>query len=209
MGLKNKVLGILLLPFCVGFLISFAHELRSIRSVGNGEIAFFGGVVVYPFFHYFVMKPRFLSTFAHEMTHVLWGTAFRARVKDLRVRRGSGFVNLSKSNFAIRLAPYFFPLFTILAVLATFFLRQEYLLVVFFMVGFTLSLHIISTLESLSIGQPDIIKTGILFSIPFILLSNLIGIVLILEFISPENIHVKKYFMSGIVETLNVVSKIV
>jgi hypothetical protein len=209
MGLKNKILGIFLLPFSFGFLISFAHELRSIKTVGLGETAFFVGVLGYPIFHYFFIKPRFLSTLAHEITHVLWGTAFRARVKDLRVRRGSGFVNLSKSNFIIRLAPYFFPLFTILLLLAAFFLRPDYLIWVFFLVGFTLSFHIISTLESLSVWQPDILKTGILFSIPIITLSNLIVIVLVLEFISPENIHVKKYFVRGIVETLNLVSKMV
>lgn len=202
MGLKKNILGILLLPFCVGFATSFIDELFSIRTIGNGEAAFLGGLFLYPLVHYFVIKPRFLSTFGHELTHVIWGVFFRAKVKDLRVKRSSGFVNLSKTNFAIRLAPYFFPFFTVLAVLSAFVVRPEYLLLVFFAVGFTLSLHLIAAFESLTTRQPDIYKTGVVFSLPFIFISNLVVITLVLNFISPGNIHVIEFIKGGVMETV-------
>jgi hypothetical protein len=201
MGLKNKAIGIFLLPFCYGFLSSFIDQLISVGKVGYGELWFLAGLFSYPIFHYFIVKPRFLSTLAHEMTHVLWGLFFRAKVKDLRVRRESGFVNLSKTNFAIRLAPYFFPFLTILVVLSSFFLRPEYLVFVLFLVGFTLSLHILSTFETLKVRQPDIYKTGVLFSLPVIFITNLSVIILLLKFASFENISVTEYIKGGITET--------
>jgi hypothetical protein len=202
MGIKNSVFGILLLPFCMGFAASFVDEILSIRAIGNGEVAFLAGIIFYPAIHYLLIRPRFLSTFAHELTHVLWGVFFRAKVRDLRVKKQSGFVNLSKTNFAIRLAPYFFPFFTVFAVLSAFVVRPEYLLFVFFLVGFTLSLHIIATFESLTIRQPDIYKTGVIFSLPFIFISNLIVVILVLNFISPKNIYVAGFIERGIMKTV-------
>ncbi len=201
MGLKNAAIGIFLLPFCYGYLLSFIDQLISVRTVGYGELWFLAGVFSYPIFHYFIIKPRFLSTLAHEMTHMLWGLFFRAKVKDLRVRRESGFVNLSKTNFAIRLAPYFFPFLTILVVFTSFFLRPEYLTFILFLVGFTLSLHLITTLETLKVRQPDIYKTGIIFSLPLTFLANLFVIILVLKFASPENIRVTEFIKGGISET--------
>jgi hypothetical protein len=201
MSLKNAAIGIFLLPFCYGFLSSFIDQIISVRTVGYGELWFLAGVFSYPIFHYFIVKPRFLSTLAHELTHVLWGLIFRAKVKDLRVKRESGFVNLSKTNFAIRLAPYFFPFLTIFVVLSSFFLRPEYLIFILFLVGFTLSLHLITTLETLKIRQPDIYKTGVFFSLPVIFLANLFVIILVLNFASSENISITGYIQSGLTET--------
>jgi hypothetical protein len=202
MGLKNAAIGIFLLPFCYGFLLSFIDQLISVRTVSYGDLWFLAGVFSYPIFHYFIIKPRLLSTFAHEMTQVLWGLFFRAKVKDIRVRRGSGFVNLSKTNFVIRLAPYFFPFLTILVVFTSFFLHPEYLIFILFMVGFTLSLHLVTTLETLKVRQPDIYKTSIIFSLPFIFLANLFVIIMVLKFASSENIKLTEFIKGGISETL-------
>ncbi len=202
MRLKNKILGIFLLSFCYGFLISFIDQLVSVRTVGYSMLWFIVGVFSYPIFHFFIIKPRFLTTLAHELTHVLWGLLFRAKVKDLRVKRESGFVNLSKTNFAIRLAPYFFPPLTILVVLSSFFLRSEYLIYVLFLAGFTLSMHLITTFETLKVKQPDIYKTGVLFSLPLIFIMNLFVIILLLNFVSPENISVTEFIKSGITRTI-------
>jgi hypothetical protein len=205
MSLKKSVFGILLLPFCAGFLSAFSREIFHYKLVGYGEIAFLSGALTYTALHFFVMKPRFLSTLAHEVTHVLWGLAFKAQVKELKIRGDGGYVNLSKANSAIRLAPYFFPTLTVLALLTTFFLRHEYLIWVYFFVGFTLALHIISAWESLTLRQPDIMKSGVIFSLPLIFIANLIVIIFVLKFIFPDNIDVMDFIKTGFFATLDLV----
>jgi hypothetical protein len=208
MGLKSNIVGLLLLPFTLGFFISFLRQLFSIRTVGYGEFIFLAGVLIYLFIHYFIVKPKLLSTLAHEITHVIWGIAFRAKVRDIRVKRESGFVDLSKTNFLIRLAPYFFPFFTMLAVLSTFIVKSEYIRTIYFFVGFTFTFHFISTLESLNAVQPDIYKTGKLFALVVIFLSNLMVIILVLEFVSPQNIQVMDFFIDGILESLHLFNRV-
>jgi hypothetical protein len=208
MGLKSNIVGLLLLPFTLGFFISFLRQLFSIRTVGYGEFIFLAGVLIYLFIHYFIVKPKLLSTLAHEMTHAIWGIAFRAKVRDIRVKRESGFVDLSKTNFLIRLAPYFFPFFTMLAVLSTFIVKSEYIRTIYFFVGFTFTFHFISTLESLNVVQPDIYKTGKLFALVVIFLSNLMVIILVLEFVSPQNIQVMGFFIDGILESLHLFNRV-
>ncbi len=202
MAFKNNLIGLLLLPFCIGFLSAFSQALLSIRTVGYGEVIFFSGFVLYPFFHYLLFKPKFISTFSHELTHALWGIAFRARIRDMRVKRESGFVNLSKTNFMIRLAPYIFPFFSVVIALSAFFVRPGLMPLVFFLLGFTLSFHLLSTIETLKVRQPDVYKTGTLFSLPIIFISNLIIIVLTIEFVSPENILLTSFLKTGFAETL-------
>jgi hypothetical protein len=208
MGIKSNIVGLLLLPFTLGFFISFLRQLFSIRTVGYGEFIFLAGVLIYLFIHYFIVKPKLLSTLAHEMTHAIWGIAFRAKVRDIRVKRESGFVDLSKTNFLIRLAPYFFPFFTMLAVLSTFIVKSEYIRTIYFFVGFTFTFHFISTLESLNVVQPDIYKTGKLFALVVIFLSNLMVIILVLEFVSPQNIQVMGFFIDGILESLHLFNRV-
>jgi hypothetical protein len=208
MGIKSNIVGLLLLPFTLGFFISFLRQLFSIRTVGYGEFIFLAGVLIYLFIHYFIVKPKLLSTLAHEITHVIWGIAFRAKVRDIRVKRESGFVDLSKTNFLIRLAPYFFPFFTMLAVLSTFIVKSEYIRTIYFFVGFTFTFHFISTLESLNVVQPDIYKTGKLFALVVIFLSNLMVIILVLEFVSPQNIQVMGFFIDGILESLHLFNRV-
>jgi hypothetical protein len=69
---------------------------------------------------FFLPHPVKTYVVAHELTHALWGLLCGARVSHLRVSEGGGSVRLSKSNIVITLAPYFFPLYTILVILLRF-----------------------------------------------------------------------------------------
>ena len=62
-------------------------------------------------------------------------------------------------------------------------IRKEFSDEFMFMVGFTLSFHIFMTVEVMKKEQPDIIKSGNLFSIIFIYLANVFIVLLVLSFI--------------------------
>ncbi|MGE4489836.1 MAG: hypothetical protein AB7E95_09865, partial [Kiritimatiellales bacterium] len=92
-------------------------------------------------------------------------------------------VMLSKSNFLISLAPYFFPFYTLLVLLlwavAGFFVDlMNYEVWKLALVGLTWGFHVTFTLYMLSQHQPDVQEHGRLFSYVMIYLINLIFVVL-------------------------------
>lgn len=119
----------------------------------------------------------------HELTHALWGMAFGARASNLKVSLKGGSVTLTKSNFLITLAPYFFPFYTIVAVLLALGTRAfvsplPWPCAWLFAVGFTWCFHFGFTLRSLAQRQPDVVEYGRLFSWVIIWVFNLLGVVL-------------------------------
>ena len=61
-------------------------------------------------------KPMWIYVFGHELTHALWTWLFGGRVKKMKVTSAGGHVVVSKTNFLIALAPYFFPLYAVLVI---------------------------------------------------------------------------------------------
>ncbi len=61
-------------------------------------------------------KPMWIYVFGHELTHALWAWLFGGRVKKMKVTSEGGHVVISKTNFLIVLAPYFFPLYAVMVV---------------------------------------------------------------------------------------------
>ena len=64
----------------------------------------------------FVFLPKPIRTYVlgHELTHAIWALLMGARVSGLTVRKAGGQVRTSKTNWAITLAPYFFPFYAVL-----------------------------------------------------------------------------------------------
>lgn len=204
MNIKRNLLGIIFIPFCFGFSYAFLERVFALNVLSFSELVFMAGLLTYLPIHFKVIKPRFLATFGHEMTHAFWGIFFGAKIKELRVNKNSGFVKLTKSNFIIRLSPYFFPFFTFIVMSLTIFFKPGYFNLVLFFTGFTLALHIVSTLESLKNRQPDIYKTGLVFSLPIIYVSNLAVFVVVLDFVSAQKISLYMFISDGIHHTLQI-----
>lgn len=133
----------------------------------------------------FFAMPRPVRSYvlAHELTHALWGWVMGARVSRLKVGARGGSVALSKTNFLIALAPYFFPLYTMLII------AGYYLLILFVdlrtyepfwlgLVGLTWGFHLTFTITTLMTHQPDIKEHGRVFSYAVIYLFNILGICL-------------------------------
>lgn len=179
------LLGLALLPACWGVT---RVTVDSVVAAANrtdadylGALCFLGGMASFLLCWFFL--PRLVRTYVlgHELTHALWGLLFGAVPTKLRVSAKGGSVNLSKSNLLITLAPYFFPFYTfvvILAALAVYAFRRPLPFVPgwLFLIGLTWSFHVLYTLETLSQRQPDVTTYGRVFSWTFIYLANLLTI---------------------------------
>jgi len=98
-------------------------------------------------------------------------------------------VTLSKTNFLITLAPYFFPLYTVIVlicyyIMSMFINMEDYYLIWMFLVGFTWGFHFTFTVSTLCQHQSDIRETGYLFSYALIYLLNVVGICFWVVFVS-------------------------
>jgi hypothetical protein len=183
--LLRLIAGVLLLPLCAAVTLALLDTLRSIPNTGvllSAETrALLAGFFLWLGMWFFLPQPFRAYVVAHELTHALWGALFGARVSDLRVSERGGSVRLSRSNLLVTLAPYFFPLYTVLVVLlrlvAGLFLDPiPYPLLWLFFVGLTWCFHITFTLQSLTTRQPDIQEYGRIFSYAVIYLFNLAGV---------------------------------
>ena len=110
---------------------------------------------------------------AHEITHALWGTIMGARFCGMHISREGGYVKLSERNFLMALAPYFFPFYTALILLAwwicSWFVgpatgRLFWLAAL----GASLGFHYTFTLQALFRRQSDLQPYGLLF--PYVLI---------------------------------------
>jgi hypothetical protein len=154
-----------------------------------------GGGFLFWIFLYFVLPlPVRTYVLAHELTHALWGTLMGARIFKMRVLKNNGSVTLSKSNFLIALAPYFFPLYTVMViagyyVLSIFYDVEAYYLFWLGLVGFTWGFHFTFTISTLLQHQSDINEYGAVFSYALIYLLNAAGICIWIVMVSAATIE--------------------
>ena len=171
-----------------------------------------GGFIFWLVLYFVLPRPVRTYVLAHELTHALWGWMMGARVSNLRVAEDKGSVTLSKTNFLITLAPYFFPLYTVLTivlfgVLGLFYAVEQYHLWWMGMIGFTWGFHFTFTISTLMQHQSDIRACGHLFSYTFIYSLNTIGIGLWSVAVTPATLE--RYvglFQRGLISSTTVFS---
>jgi len=187
-----KVLvGILLFPVGVSTTVALAGQLGLIEGLQGLSSYFLKGVIIYLAIHLILYKPNYFYVLGHEIAHALAAFICGGKVSAFRVSARGGGVLSTKSNFFIALFPYFFPTYTIFFWLIYFLvslfrdissLAPHFL----FVVGFTLTFHLVMTVDSLKIKQADIFKTGYLFSVSLIYVLNLLLISFILSLVFPD-----------------------
>lgn len=131
----------------------------------------------------FFVLPRPMRTYVlgHELTHAFWALLMGARVSRLRVSARGGSVNVSKTNWVITLAPYFFPFYTMVLIAAShvsgyFVDLRPYEPLTLGLVGLTYAFHVTFTVAMLLMRQPDIQEHGRLFSYTVIIGLNALGL---------------------------------
>lgn len=174
---SKTVLAILLLPLCVGGGAALARVIR--QSVGADTIwvAALAGAACWLVIYFLLPKPMWVYVFGHELTHAIWTWLMGGRVKKFKASAKGGHVIVTKNNFLVALAPYFFPLYALLVVAV--FASGNRLLgwapyAVWFhlVLGAAYAFHVTLTWHVLKTSQSDISDQGYLFSAVVIFLGN-------------------------------------
>lgn len=184
----KTIIAILLLPVCAGAGAALWRVLRASGDADTIWVAALAGAGCWVAVYLLLPKPMWVYVFGHELTHALWTWLLGGRVKKFKASSKGGHVVVTKSNFAIALAPYFFPIYAILVVLV--FLGGQWLwhwqrYVVWFhlSLGAAYAFHVTLTWHILKSSQSDITEHGYLFSAVVIFLGNvsvlLVGIPLL------------------------------
>lgn len=188
------LIGLLLLPLCFAATSAALRLLAGIQpsawTVSPSALALAAGFCLWVFLFFTLPRPTRAYVLGHELTHALWAwLLLGAKVRNLRVSANQGSVTVTKNNFLVTLAPYFFPFYTVLvallyAGLSLFLDLEAYTLVWLGVIGVTWGFHITFTLNSLAHGQSDVELYGAFFSYTIIYLLNLLGICLGIVWVS-------------------------
>lgn len=181
----KMLIGILLLPAC--WAVSVAtyklYQLSgdTMAADGFGAWALPIGFLLWTGIYFLLPKPFRTYVLGHELTHALWALLMGGQVGKLKIGSKGGHVELSKTNFVITLAPYFFPFYAFL-VIATYYLAGIWFEVETYQawwlgaVGFTWAFHVTFTLAMLAQRQPDIQEHGRIFSYAIVYFMNVLAI---------------------------------
>jgi hypothetical protein len=187
---------VFLLPICAilsqTFFTAFARATATQRLWAGEEFWFFSlGAVLWLIAFFGLPRPLVIYVFGHELTHALWVWLMGGRVSRFRVSRDGGHVVTSKANFWIALAPYFFPIYSILAIaiygaVSLFLNVQPYGRLLYAVIGATWAFHFTFTCWMIPKNQTDLSDQGTFFSLVVIYLMNLVLLTVMLILASPQ-----------------------
>jgi hypothetical protein len=210
--LVKILLGVAFLPLCVGFTWQFFATVFSVAYKPAVPYYFLAGGLAYLTAHVLFRRPIFTYVFGHELTHALFAVLFGGSVKNFQASERGGRVTLTKSNFIITLAPYFFPLYTFLALvfygltLAAGARGAAGWMV--FVIGATFSFHLVLTFVFLQTDQTDIAEQGAFFSYPLIFLFNLLFAALLLHLLLAEHPAFPEFLGGGIMKSIELLTRL-
>ena len=173
------IIALLLLPVCLGAMKTLALVFSHSRGEAATQtwVALLGGAACWLVVFLLLPKPMLLYVFGHELTHALWTWLFGGRVKKFKATAHGGHVVVTKNNFLISLAPYFFPVYASLLV-AIFLIGhllwdwRPYLVWFHLLLGAAYAFHVTLTWHILKTKQSDITQQGYLFSWVIIFLAT-------------------------------------
>ncbi len=200
--------GIALVPFCIGFTWQLGMTVSGIRYRPDLPYFFAAGSLVYITLHVLFRKPILTYVFGHELTHALFAVLFGGSVKSFHASERGGRVTITKSNVIITLAPYFFPLYTFIALLlygtAVAAGLQGAVGWTVFLAGATFAFHLVLTAVFLQTEQSDVSEYGTIFSFPLIYLFNVAFTALLVRLLLAENMEYLLFLSGGIMKGINV-----
>ena len=179
----KTIIAVLLLPVCVGAGWALWRVVQRSENADTIWVATLSGAACWAVIYLLLPKPMRAYVFGHELTHAIWTWLFGGQVKKFKASAKGGHVVVTKTNFVIALAPYFFPLYAILVV--AFFLAahwiwnwRHYLVWFHLLLGAAYAFHVSLTWHVLKIAQTDITEQGYLFSAVVIFLGNVLVLLL-------------------------------
>ena len=190
------IVALFLFPICAvlsqTFFTVFARATVVQQLWAGEEFWFFSlGVVLWLIAFFGLPRPMLVYVFGHELTHALWVLLMGGRVSRFRVARDGGHIITDRNNFWIALAPYFFPLYSLLAIgtyglLSLFFNMQPFGRLLYGVIGVTWAFHFTFTCWMIPKNQTDLSDQGTVFSLVVIYLMNLMLLSVMLVLASPQ-----------------------
>jgi len=206
--------GLGLVPFCLGFTWQIAATLFSVHYRPNVPYYFLAGGLSYLTIHFLFRKPIFTYVVGHELTHAFFAALFGGSIKSFHASDKGGSVTITKSNFIITLAPYFFPLYTFLALVLYWIagaanMHQGTASVLVFLSGAAFAFHLVLTLIFLQTDQKDIQEHGAVFSYPLIYLFNVVFAAILVDILLAENMDFLRFVIGGIMKSTHMLSDVI
>lgn len=205
------LLGLALVPACLGFTRQLGATVFSVAYKPDAPYVFLAGGLVYLTVHLLFRKPIFTYVIGHELTHALFAMLFGGSVKSLSAGERGGRVTVTKSNFMITLAPYFFPLYTVVA-MACYGAARAWgagataTNTIIFVSGAAFSFHLVLTFMFLLADQTDIIEQGAAFSYPLIYLFNVVFAAFLVNVYLAEDMDYVAFIAGGLADSANMVA---
>ena len=186
----KTIIAIALLPVCIGAAKALWMVFSKSGEASTTWVPMIAGAACWLSIYMLLPKPMWVYVFGHELTHAFWAWLFGAQVKKFKASSQGGHVVITKTNFVIALAPYFFPIYAAIIV-GIFFAGhliwgwKSFLVWFHLLAGAAYAFHVTLTAHILQTRQTDITGQGYLFSAVIIFLGNvsvlLIGVPLIAE----------------------------
>jgi hypothetical protein len=192
----KNIIALFLLPWCAvltqTFFTAFTRATIHQQLWAGAEFWFFTlGAVLWLIAFFGLPRPLIIYVFGHELTHVLWVWLMGGRVSKFRVSGDGGHIVTNRTNFLIALAPYFFPLYSVLVIAAygigsLFFNVAPYGQLLYATLGITWAFHLTFTCWMIPKNQTDLSDHGTFFSLVFIYVMNLLLLSALLVIASPQ-----------------------
>jgi len=174
----KTILAILLLPVCYGGGWALWLVLQRSGHADTFWVALLSGAGCWVVIYLLLPKPMWVYVFGHELTHAVWTWLMGGKVTRFKTSSEGGHVVVTKNNFIIALAPYFFPLYALLLILVYVAGRwlwhwETYVVWFHLLLGAAYAFHVTLTWHILKQSQSDITDQGYLFSAVIIFLGNI------------------------------------
>jgi hypothetical protein len=188
----KQVIAVFLVPpafvLTRAFFSSFSQATIHHGFWASEEFWFFAlGSILWVIIFFGLPRPLVMYVFGHELSHAVWVWLMGGRVSKFKVRPEGGYIVTDTNNVWITLAPYFFPIYSVLVLmiyggLSAFIDVEPYRRWLFGAIGFTWTFHLTFTIWMLWNGQTDLIEHGTFFSMMVIYLVNfaILSVMLIL-----------------------------
>jgi len=174
-----SLVGIPLLILDGILLYTFPASAGRLATGEEGWIVL-GGALAYLLIHFFLRKPERLYLWGHEFSHLVLAKIFFRKIHQFHISsRDGGKVVLDRTNVMIDLAPYIFPLYSVgIGITALVFRHASPWVPDIYLAAasFLFTMHILFSTEGFITGQPDLRRSGRVFSAAVVLFFLLIWI---------------------------------
>jgi hypothetical protein len=182
-------IGLVITIFLPALAMIFIRALFILLGNAPQHLPFFAAFLCYFFFWFWQIrhwKVSWFSTLEHECTHAITAWACGCKVVGLRAtwKKGGACTYQGKTNWLIRLTPYFLPTLCLPIIVVHQFSPLESSLLEG-LLGATLAYHLTSTLRETHKGQTDLSKSGWIFVLSFLPGANLLVYTWLLQQVHP------------------------